>query len=320
MHTEAQENMVNVAEIAVSNKPTDFERYVELGMAYFHAQRLADALVAFQRAIALNPNAASAYNGMGRVYYHTGPPEKAIAAYQRAIALDPHYVVAYYGLGILYSTKLGNYEAALNVFQQGLEHNPTEAFLVASLGSTYARMGRFDEAIATLQRAIHLQPDNTFAIEWLCLIALYQKRYDDVIAICQREIAIEDSDEPRRILGYVYDRLGRHEEAIAQLEQAVGFAPQDYEARAALAKVYRRVGRLQDAQQHYTLARNLARQDNEYGQACFEAVSGDVEASLTLLKVALTKGQVQKGWLRIDPEFTFMTDDLHFRALIEDEQ
>ena len=50
----------------------------------------------------------------------------------------------------------------------------------------------------------------------------------------------------------------------------------------------------------------MADRDNEYGQACLEAVSGNLEQTLTLLKVALTKGQVQPGWVRIDPEFAFM--------------
>jgi len=318
MHTEAQEHTVIAAELAVRDNPTDFECHVELGMTYFHAQQLDEAMAAFQHAIQINPNAASAYNGMGRVYYHTGPHKSAIDAYQRAIALDPHYVDAYYGLGILYSSLRGEYAAAIQAFQQGLEQNPTEAFLVASIGSTYARMGRFDEAIAALEEAIRLQPDSTYALSWLTIIALYQKRRDDVIALCQREIAIHDSDEPRRLLGYVYDWLGRHDEAIVQLEQAVAFAPQDYEARAALAKVYRTVGRQQDGEEHYAIAKEMALKDDEYGQACFEVVSGNLEQALTLLEVALTQGQVQKGWLRIDPEFTFMTDEPRFQALIED--
>lgn len=318
MHTEAQENIVIAAELAVRDNPTDFERYAELGMAYFHAERLDEALSAFQHALQLNPNAAAAYNGMGRVYYHTGPHERAIDAYQRAIALDPHTINAYYGLGILYSSQLGDYAAAIKAFQQGLEQNPTEAFLVATIGSTYARMGRFDEAIATLGEAMRLQPDSTYALSWLTIIALYQKHYDDAIALCQREIAIEDTAEPRRLLGYVYDWLGRHAEAIVQLEQAVSFAPQDYEARAALAKVYRTAGRQQDADEHYAIAKEMALKDDEYGQACFEVVSGNLEQAWALLDVALTQGQVQKGWLRIDPEFTFVTDDPRFQALIEE--
>ena len=134
-------------------------------------------------------------------------------------------------MGILYSAQLGDYDAALEAFQRGLEHNPAEAFLVASLGSTYARIGRFDEAIAYLQQAITLQPDNAFAYSWLSILYLHLKRYDDVLAACQREIEIADDHSARRVLGYVYDRLGHYDEAIAQLEQSVTLEPEDYDAR-----------------------------------------------------------------------------------------
>ena len=120
------------------------------------------------------------------------------------------------------------------------------------------------------------------------------------------------------MLGYVYDHLGRHKEALVELEQSVALNPEDYEARGALAKVYRTVGRHQDADDQYALASEMANRDNEYGQACFEAVSGNVEQALALLKVGLAESQLQPGWARIDPEFAFIKDDPRFRALIDD--
>ena len=318
MITEEQRNAIASAESAVRMDPANSEHQVELGMAYFYAGQFDEALAAFQQAIDLNPGAAGAYNGLGRVYYHIGPARSAIEAYEYAIALDPHYIDSYYGLGILYSAQLGEYEAAIDAIQRGLEHNPDEAFLLASLGSTYARMGRFEKADAYLQQAIALQPDNAFAYSWLAIIYLHIKRYDNMITACQREIEIGDDHSARRLLGYVYDRQGRYDEAIAQLERSVTLEPGDYEARVALARVYRTVGRGEDADEQYAVASEMARRDNEYGQACFEAVSGNLEQTLTLLEVALTKGQVQPGWVRIDPEFAFINDDPRFKALIGD--
>ena len=143
MNTEEDNQSVTAAENAIRHNPADFEKHVELGMAYFHAQRFDKAMAAFQRAIELNPNAATAYNGIGRVCYHTGPPEKAIEAYTQAFSLDRQYVDAYFGLGVLYFAQLGDFDGAVETFQEGLAHNPNNAFLVASLGNTYARMGRF---------------------------------------------------------------------------------------------------------------------------------------------------------------------------------
>ena len=317
MKTEEQEKAIIAAESAVKNNPTDFETYIKLGMAYFHAERFKDALTAFQQAIVMNPLAARAYNGIGRVCYHTGPAQAAIEAYERAIALDHKYIDPYYGLGILYSAQLGNYDAAIRVFQRGLEHNPTEAFLVASLGSTYARAGAFEQAIDCLQQAITLQPDNDFAYSWLGIIYLHLKRYEEAITACQREIEIADNHSARRLLGYMYGWLGRYEEATDQLKRSVELEPEDYEARAALARIYRTTGNQQKAHEHYAVAAETAGRDDEYGQACFEAVSDNLDKAIALLEVALKKGQVQPGWARIDPEFTFLQDDPRFKALID---
>lgn len=313
-----QEETIAAAQQAVANNPQDSELTVQLGMAYFEAERLDEATAAFHHALTLNPKAAAAYNGIGRVCYHTGPPEAAIAAYEQAITLDPQYLAPFYGLGILYSAKLGDYAQAVTAFQRGLQHNPGNAFLTASLGSTYARMGRIDEALATLQHAEALDPANSFVQSWLSILYLHQKRYDEAIGACRREIAIEDAHSPHRVLGLIYDAQGQVEAALAELEQAIALDAEDYEARAALAKCYRAMGRQQAAEEVLALANALAQADHaEYGQACVAAVSGDVDQAMTLLKVALAKGLIQPGWVRIDPEFAFIQDDPRFQALLE---
>lgn len=312
-----QEQIITAAEQAVAHHPNDDTLYVQLGMAYFEADQLDKAKAAFQQALVINPNAAAAYNGIGRVGYHTGPPVAAIAAYEQAIALDPHYIDPVYGLGILYAAQLGDYEQAVAAFARGLQHNPGNAFLTASLGSTYARMGRIDEALSVLQQANLLDSASSFVQSWLSILYLHQKRYDEAIVTCQREIALADAHSPHRLLGLIYDHRGQTAAAMAELEQAVALEREDYEAHAALAKVYRAVGRQQEAEAALALAHQLAQADHaEYGLACVAAVSGEVEQALALLQVALAKDLVPIGWVRIDPEFAFIQVDARFQALI----
>ena len=312
-----QEQTIAAAQQAVANNPHDDALQIELGMAYFAAERFDAARAAFQHALTLNPRAAAAYNGIGRVGYHTGPPAAAITAYEQAIALDPHSIDPIYGLGILYSAQLGDYENAVATFRQGLRHNPENPFLTASLGSTYARMGRIDEALATLQQAELLDPASSFVQSWLSILYLHCQRYDDAIAACRREIILADAHSPHRLLGMIYDARGQTSAAIAELEQAIALEPEDYEAQAALAKLYQQTGRHREAEEKFALAQRLAQTDHaEYGRACVAAVSGDVDQALTLLKIALDKGLVQPGWVRIDPEFAVVQDEPSFQALI----
>lgn len=291
---------------------------VEAGMTHFHAGQYEQARAAFDYALALDPNCAPAWNAIGRVNYHIGTPEKAIAAYERAIAIDPHFDHAYYGIGILLSAKLGKYDEAITAFQRGLAANPNESYLANAIHSTHARMGRFKEAIAGFEQSLARNSADTFALDWLSIITLHQKRYEDVIDLCQRSISIEEAHSPHRIAGMVCDHLGNRDLAMAHLERAIALESQDYEARAALANVYRAAGRHAEADTQDALADEMAVQDEEYGQACVQALRGNVDAAIALLKVALPKGLVMPGWARIDPEFAFIRDDSRFKALVGD--
>ncbi|HMN30672.1 MAG TPA: tetratricopeptide repeat protein, partial [Caldilineaceae bacterium] len=67
MSTAEQDQAIVAAERATKDNPTDAALQVALGMAYFNAGRLDEAIAAFQCALGLNPRSAEAYNGIGRV-------------------------------------------------------------------------------------------------------------------------------------------------------------------------------------------------------------------------------------------------------------
>ena len=297
-------------------QPTDCAAFEALGHAYFEADCLDEAMTAFQRAIELNPATAEAYNGIGHIHYRSGSPQPAIDAYEQGIANDPHYLYCYYGLGMLYAAKLGEYERAIHAFERGLAANPGDPFLTANLGSTYARAGQIGKAIEILEQVAKQNPNEPYAYGWLSLLYLHLHQYDEAERACRQQNEIEEEASSHRLLGYIYHALDRNDEAIVELERAIELEPRDYEAQGALAKVYRVTGDLAAGELHYNAAWEMARQDDEYGQACFHAVSGNAEQALRLLETGLAKGQVQPGWIRIDPEFAFIQDEPRFQALI----
>ena len=302
--------------LSITTQSEDARSLVDAGMAHLHAKRYDDAMTAFEHALTLDPKCADAWNGIGRVNYNIGTPEAAIAAYERAIAIDPHCDHAYYGIGILLSTKLGKYEEAIAAFQRGVAANPNESYLVNAVGSTYARLSRFDEAIAILQQSLAQDPADTYALGWLSMLALRQGKYDEALALSQRENVVAEAHSPHRIIGMIHNHLGDRDLGITHLERAIALEAQDYEARAVLAQIYRAVGRPAEADEQDALADSMAGQDEEYGHACVQALRGNVDEAVALLKVALTKKLVQPGWVRIDPEFAFIADDPRFKALV----
>ncbi len=55
---------------------------------------------------------------------------------------------------------------------------------------------------------------------------------------------------------------------------------------------------------------------NEYNRACLEAIAGDAERAVKLLKAALEKRQVDLAWVRRDPDFDFIRNHPGFQALL----
>jgi len=62
----------------------------------------------------------------------------------------------------------------------------------------------------------------------------------------------------------------------------------------------------------------LIQKENEYNQACFESICGNMDKALELLEIGLEKKQSSKKWARQDPDFENLRDDSRFKALVEE--
>ena len=307
--------------LAAAADPDNAALQLNWGKALLDDEKFEPALSTLQHAIVLDPTLAAAHTALGQLYFHLGPPELALAAYERAIALDPHHEESYYGIGILTAVKLRDEAGAVAAFKRGLIQNPDSKLLADCIGDTYARMGWFAEAQALLEEAHRKDATDRYAISLLQILHLHARRYAQVVDFGQRALAVAPSSDPHKMMGYALLHLGQLDEAIAHLSEALTLKPTDYEVRGALAHALNTAGtpvQTQAAAEHYRMAQAQAMQDDAYGQACFEAVSGNVDRAIELLTLGISQGQVTSGWARIDPEFSFIRQDPRFGVLVDD--
>lgn len=64
------------------------------------------------------------------------------------------------------------------------------------------------------------------------------------------------------------------------------------------------------------MARESIAHEQEYDRACFEAIAGNTEQALVLLKVALERKQVSPTWAKRDSDLESLRDDPRFQALV----
>lgn len=103
-----------------------------------------------------NPDA---YYQLGRYYQGQNRYEQAILAYQKALALDGNFAEARNGLGVIYSAQARMAEA-IEQFRLAVELAPAVAHIHNNLGYAQYLGGAYAEAAQTLEHAVRLDPAN----------------------------------------------------------------------------------------------------------------------------------------------------------------
>jgi tetratricopeptide (TPR) repeat protein len=160
--------------------------------------------------------------------------------------------------------------------------NPKNSRAWHSLGNLQRSAGQFDEAAESLEKAVELDP--------------------------RQEVF-------HYHLGLVYAAQNRFEEAVETFKKVISINPGYNLAHATLAGYYGKLGKTKESQYHMTIARRTMQDEKEYNQACFEAICGNTEKAIELLKIALKENQTTLDWVRRDPDFDNIRSDDRFRAL-----
>jgi predicted O-linked N-acetylglucosamine transferase (SPINDLY family) len=95
---------------------------------------------------------------LGTILHAQGQIEQAVLAQQRAIALDPNYAEAYDSLGNALASS-GQFDDAVAAFRRAIALKPDYAEAHSNLGGALRDQWQLDEAIAVYRQAIAAKPD-----------------------------------------------------------------------------------------------------------------------------------------------------------------
>ena len=145
-HLQAMDRIVNQA---LAIKPDDALATYFQGYVFKRLRKdLNQALVAFERAIALDPNLAVAHNYVGQIKVFLGRASEAAEHTLKAIQLsprDPQLAEWYYQLAIIYIHQQ-RYNEAVEWARRGVQVNPNLRYPYRVLAAALALSGRVDEA------------------------------------------------------------------------------------------------------------------------------------------------------------------------------
>lgn len=214
----------------------DRERWNDYGIGLMLQGDFFRATRAFQKVEAVSPEWPEGYVNFGRVRLQEGSIAEAVPALERALALyDAHptpmtpYLKArtqfFYGLAL---KELGQYDRALQVWEQVRAVFPDDRELRNQMGRVYFLQARFDEAIAEFNHVLTIDPEDLTANYNLMLC--YRGKGPQFASLYERYRALYyrfKADETTTYLEGPYRRkhASDNNEAIAVHEHVSGPIP-----------------------------------------------------------------------------------------------
>jgi adenylate cyclase len=133
--------------------------HVVLGFMLVLARQYDKAVAEAELGVALDPNVADIYGWLGMVYRYVGRWADAVVAYEKAIRLNPIPPNFYlYGLGLSYAWT-ERHEEAIIVLEKAVQNHPDAFYVRLSAAAVYSLAGRDEKARAEAAEVLRLNPE-----------------------------------------------------------------------------------------------------------------------------------------------------------------
>lgn len=310
--------------------PEAFQLYIR-GRYYWNQRTssgLKRALDYAQRAIDIDPAYAQAYIGLADAYSLLGaqhgvlPPResfpKARAAAVRALEIDPTLAEAYASLGFINCCFDWDWATSEQNFRRAIDLKPNYATAHHWYGEELTTLGRFAEAVTQLQLAQELDPLSLAINTDLAASYYYAREYDKSERYLVNLLELNPNFvRALVVLGRVYERLGRHSEAIEMLTRAADLSSDELATTMALAHVLTTAGNPKAANQK--LEELLAISEHRYVSpsniASIYAIQNNHELTYAWLDRAIQSRDIELIWLKVNPIFDTMRDEARFKEI-----
>src|SRR6267378_3667575 len=213
-----------------------------IGIAYAHLGQGERSVNALRQAATLAPGEEEQWLNLTRELMELNRYSEAISAVQNGLAANPESYALHLRLGAA-DLSAGRYEEAETVFRNLVQAGDPLPTSYIGLAQVLLRMGRAKEAASELSAA-QQKLGAIFLISYFRGLSLYRtdKRWEAIPAFQEAILLNPSSAEAHLELGKTELTLGRINDAIVELEEALHLSPGNIQARRLLSQAYRRAG------------------------------------------------------------------------------
>jgi len=144
---------------------------------------------------------------------------RANREFRRAIELNPNYATAHHWYGESVLTPLGQFEDGVAELKRALQLDPLSVIINADVGTVLTSARRYDEAIEQLRKTLEMDPSFYYAHYHLGEALEMKGLNEDAVAEYEKATALNDDPVPQALLGHLYAKIGRKDEARRILQR-----------------------------------------------------------------------------------------------------
>ena len=244
-------------------KPME-DRYVR-GLAVFYIQRARyeEAIEVIADHVKVCGATALGLELQGELLFHQKNYDVAFEMVRRSLDLFNNNARMHQLLALIYVTH-GQNPLAVDELQIAAELEPNQPQIRYFYGRVLYDTGRYPEARDQFLACLKIQPGFRKALENLALCHEALRDFPKAIQAYREAIALEKTQggpqhgEPYAFYGALLARLGKSEEALSVLRQAVAVSPRSFVSNFHLGRVLLTLDRLQEADKFLHAAADLA--------------------------------------------------------------
>jgi putative PEP-CTERM system TPR-repeat lipoprotein len=228
---------VNTYDRLIGAAPSDSDAVFRKGMLYLKLGRYDEALAASETLSKHFPNRSEGYELRGRVFCYKKQFKDAIVPFQKAVAIRPSAGTCYL-LGLCHFNN-GEFELAINQLQQALDLDPAHEQARLLVALVYLKKSKADDAITEIRKTLATNPKNAAAHSILGSAFLAKGMSAEGISELNRALELDPGLVDARFKKGIFElSRGNMGEAVAELSAAVHIDPELLNGRVMLASSY----------------------------------------------------------------------------------
>jgi len=219
----------------------------DLAMNYERLDLPEKSIQYYLKYLDVDPFSENVWCSLGLLYIKTHRFAEAIEAFDFAVAINPNYYTAYFNKADVLINRC-DHAGAIELYLQVIEQDPANTRAMCRLGDCYEEIEKFAEAIKSYNRAISCCKSCSDAWFGKGLVFLKLKKYNQSLAAVKKALQSEPGNADYWfMLGEIFSRLRRFAHAVDAYRKAVQINPYDHEAWLACAQILFRKKRICDA-------------------------------------------------------------------------